>query len=386
MIIVGWSGDWDRALVELLTPLDRPRFTSWWVEPGQLSRTQHDLVTMLWAEVIDLPADEAITQIGVSLDAVLQDAERSKPIDAAVGVASIKRELRNGGLAVRTHDLCRRALGDIGESQVIHPTSYDNPGGMDVIEQRGEEVLRELRPACALVATAAYWGDERTDQWWFDDIERLAWRPHVNGSTNLIELSRSPALVLAMTAGAAAVAAARWELVLRLLTGLTAEDSVGSKRGPLFTVLGPDRCGIAAGSQRISSFVAGILHRLLGLGVGLTVDAWERFEYLAALTTIGGPYLPWVPHMRSAGLGASNERALPAVWLDDHLDLIQAFLTAPGFPDGGELTTRRANFDAGYAKFCKDSDFATLRPGVGGFLASARHYPGRADDTPSVDP
>ena len=90
--------------------------------------------------------------------------------------------------------------------------------------------------------------------------------------------------------------------------------------------------------------------------------------------------------MRSAGLGASNERALPAVWLDDHLDLIQSFLTAPGFPDGGDLTTRRGLFDEGYARFCKDADFATLRPGIGGSLASARHYPGRFDDTPTVDP
>jgi hypothetical protein len=88
--------------------------------------------------------------------------------------------------------------------------------------------------------------------------------------------------------------------------------------------------------------------------------------------------------MRAEGIGASENKATPALWLDGHLSVIQPFLSAPGWFDGGEVTTRRGAFDSAFANYVKDSDFALL-PSGGGFLPSGRHYPGRFDDQPSVD-
>ncbi len=384
LIIVGWSAEWDTRLVELLSPIGTPRFTTWWIEPGELNSTQRTLVSKRWAEVIELPADDAMSKLAVSIDAVAAEAERGRPLDVAAGVATIKRELRTGGLAVRSHDLVRRTLGEVDESTVIHPASYDGHAAVGSVDESTEDVLGELRPAAAYVATLTYWGSEATDRWWFGDLERLGWRPHVGGLSSLIELARSPSLVLAYTAGTAAVAAERWDLVLRLLTELSVEDSTGSRRGRLLTILNPGSCGIARGSERLSSFVAGIMHRHLGLGVGFAVDAWERFEYLCAITAMDGKSLPWSPWMRAEGLGPTTHRAVPSVWLDGHADVIQPFLSAPGWFDGEAVTTRRYNFDAAFAEHVRTADSRQLPTG-GGFLPSSRHYPGLSDDRPRTD-
>ena len=200
---------------------------------------------------------------------------------------------------MRSHDLIRKALDDVGESVVIHPADYHGRGIDRPVETQSEAVLGELLAAATFVATLAYWGDEKTDRWWFDDLERLGWRPHENGLSALIGLARSPALVLCYAAGTAAVAAERWDLVLRLLTKPTVEDTTGSRRGSLVTILTPESCGVAGGSARLCRFVGGFMHRWLGLGAGLAVDAWERFEYLCMLTAMTGTFLPWQPCMRS---------------------------------------------------------------------------------------
>lgn len=384
LVIVGWSAEWDTKLVELLTPASGPRRTTWWIEPGDLNPTQVRLVSARAAEMIELTADDAMSRLAVAIDAVAAEAARQTPLEIGAGVATIKRELRSGGLALRSHDLVRQALGDIEESAIIHPDSYEMKPNGRTGESATAEVLDEVRATAAYVATLAYWGNSKSDHWWFDDLERLGWRPHVSGSSALIGLARSPALVLAYAAGAAAVAAQRWDLVLRLLTEPTLEDATGSRRGTLVAILNAEECGIAGASRRLCAFVAGVLHRHVGLGVGAAVDAWERFEYLCALTAMTGQFLPWWPCMRAEGIGRSENKATPAVWLDGHLEVIQPFLSAPGWFNGADVTTRRSDFDAAFAEYVHREDGRLLGPG-GGFLPSGRHYPGRFDDRPQLD-
>ncbi len=92
-------------------------------------------------------ADDAMSKLAVSIDAVAAEAERGRPLDVAAGVATIKRELRTGGLAVRSHDLVRRTLGEVDESTVIHPASYDGHAAVGSVDESTEVnlLLGELR-------------------------------------------------------------------------------------------------------------------------------------------------------------------------------------------------------------------------------------------------
>jgi hypothetical protein len=113
LLIVGWSASWDTRLVELLKPQGEPPFATWWVEPGDPNPTQQRLALARRAEFITLDADSALTSIGAAVEAIEVEATRAQPVDTARGVAVMKRELRTGGLGIDSHDLIRRALGDL---------------------------------------------------------------------------------------------------------------------------------------------------------------------------------------------------------------------------------------------------------------------------------
>ncbi len=153
-------------------------------------------------------------------------------------------------------------------------------------------------------------------------LEGVGVPPRGRGLSHADRVARSPSLVLAYTAGTAAVAAERWDLVLRLLTELSVEDSTGSRRGRLLTILNPGSCGSCTRiGTNGSSSVAGIIHRHLGLGVGFAVDAWERFEsWLCSNPPLWTAIPDWHGHRGckekgAEGLGPTTHRAvLPSGW------------------------------------------------------------------------
>ena len=75
-----------------------------------------------------MTADEAMSRLVVAIEAVAAETTGQAPLEIGIGIATIKRELGSGGLAMRSHDLVRRTLGDVGESTVIHLDNYDSWG------------------------------------------------------------------------------------------------------------------------------------------------------------------------------------------------------------------------------------------------------------------
>jgi hypothetical protein len=382
LLLVGWSAEWDKRLVELLTPGAELRHATWWIEPGELNPVQAELARSRQADEIRLTADQAMVRLAAAVEAVEAEERKSRPLDIAVGVASIKRELRHrGSFGIEAHDVVREAFGRLSDLRAHQLQLIQARDRSESLLSTSESVLDALRPAATFAAVLAYWGNGETDRWWLQDLEELAHRPHVGGPTDLIYLARCPAMVIAYAAGAAAVAAERWDLVFRLISELQAEDHRGSRRQRLLEVLTPGSSGLVGGSERLCRFTISLLRRHLGLGVATATNSWERFEYLCSLTNIEGDVLPWTPCMRAEGIGASEDRASPAVWLDGHLDIIQPYITGRVWSDGSHVTAQRSRFDGAFGRFVKASDFGLL-PRGGGLLPSNRRYPGRFDDAP----
>lgn len=381
LLVVGWSAEWDKRLVDLLTPAADVRHATWWIEPGEFNPVQADLARRRRADEIRLTADQALVRLVAAIDAVEEEDRRVRPLDIAVGVASIKRGLRRtGSFGVDAHDTIREAIGRLSDLRAMHLRQIETQPADQTLLSTSESVLEAVRPAATYAAVLAYWGNETTDRWWFQDLEGLAHRPHVGGPSALIHLARAPAMIIAYATGAAAAAAERWDLVFRLLKEPQAEDHSGSKRQRLVEVLTPASSGVTGGSERLCRFTISLLRRHLGLGLAAATDAWERFEYLSALTSIAGDVLPWRPCMRAEGLGASEDRATPAVWLDGHLEIIQPYIHGQMWNDGSQATVQRGRFDAAFGNYVKQADYALL-PAGGGVLPSNRRYPGRFDDS-----
>ena len=377
LLIAGWSAAWDIALADLIRGAESKRYSTWWIEPGALNPTQIDLIAKRSAEVVPLTADDALGRLESACDALDELERRSEPLSIAVAVANAKRELQSGRSAIRTHDTLRSAINRLSTSKLVHPDSYD--GDTAAVQARADELLATMEPIVALVSTLAYWGDDGTDRWWFGDIERLTRRPHVSGLSSMIHLSRAPGLLVMYAAGVAAVAAERWALVERLLTEPMTENSSASHHVRVAAALNPEMSGVPGGSQTVFGFIVRSLTEHLGIDVDLAADAWERFEYLHAVTSRAKGGGRWMPYTRVEGIGPNEGRATADVWFDANVSVLSASSGGARWLSALELSDARAAFGSDFAELARQADYRLL-PRGSGFLPSSRHYPGRFDD------
>ena len=72
-----------------------------------------------------------------------------------------------------------------GALNTLTTTNFNVPDPASEHASRLTELEAGTEIALALIATAVYWGDETTDNWWFGDIERFASPTKLCGYTGL---------------------------------------------------------------------------------------------------------------------------------------------------------------------------------------------------------
>ncbi|MDO0939196.1 hypothetical protein QQY66_48690 [Streptomyces sp. DG2A-72] len=171
----------------------------------------------------------------------------------------------------------------------------------------------------ALAAVTAYWGNDTTDRYWFADIERLATVTWGNGQRALNDLRRAPATLLLHSAGIAAIAAERWPLAARLLTGTRAEDIMRRADMPAAALLGPETVlGLRTSAARVHGYLKPIFTGHVVANESAFTEAWERFENLRLLVQEdAGNYIS-TPHLLVSGM-RGDYRPLASQWLDREL-------------------------------------------------------------------
>lgn len=375
LVYVGWSAEWDTALRDAVDGCARKPFASWWIEPAPPNPTQIHLMMRRSAELIDSTADAGLAAVVEACRAIAEIQARADPLTTAAAVAAAKRELASGGQPIRVHDRLHAAMAGLAESPMITDSTYE--GDAREVRRRTDGLLEDADLALMLVAIVTYWGDEMSDPWWFDDIERFAHRRHVGGNSQLIALTRAPALLVMYSAGVAATASERWDLVGRLLLRPRAENYGGLEMRPVAEVLYPGMAGLL-GAEEIFRYLAPRLVQHLGLDLARVVDAWERFCYLHHLThqnhSTGD--LGWEPYIRAEGIGPNEGKPTPELWLES---LSPNFRRFEWLENAGPCVTK---FRVAFTRWTKGKDLDLLAPARAGMLPSGRHYPGRYDDRP----
>lgn len=266
LVLVGWSAKYDPALRDLLSRAMRQYFTSYWVEPGSLSAVAEDLSARQRIVTVHATADAALGGLADAVTA-LRERESRHPLSTPVAVATAKRGLSGGTTAIGVHDLLRSELAALGQHALLSVSPQLEPnGGIGAARER----LREAATtAAALTAAVAYWGDEGTDAWWFDEVLRFAHQRSGGGLVSVLELPRECGRLLYCAAGLAAVAAGRYHLLRRLL-GATTTDLHG-KPLELLDALGPGPSTWSDVRRAVAD---------LSLGDRAVERSWEVFEVL----------------------------------------------------------------------------------------------------------
>ncbi|MFE7810066.1 SIR2 family protein [Streptomyces sp. NPDC057430] len=364
LIIAGWSAKYDPALVNALKRCPTRRFDTYWADPYPLSTAATELLEQRQGTYVSADADRFLTRTAHAVTA-LAERNRTNPQNIATAIATAKRELRSDGPAINLHDTLRREAARLADYPLRTATAdVPQPDLEAEHERRLTEWEAEAETLAALAAVTAYWGTDTTDRYWFADVQRLATVTWGTGQSALNDLRRVPATLLLHSAGLAAVAAERWPLVARLLTGPRAQDIMRGVDMPAAALLGPETVlGLRTSAARVHGYLKPIFTGHVVANESAFTEAWERFEYLRLLVQEDAGNYIGTPHLLVSGM-RGEYRPLASQWLERELASgDQHPLLHAGFL-GGDLdrvTTTQKTVDSQISAWVDQNDSTTSR-------------------------
>ncbi|WP_084182319.1 SIR2 family protein [Mycolicibacterium austroafricanum] len=216
LLISGWSGDWDKALVASLeaAPL---RYPLYWDSRSAKGDVAQRLLALHRGHVITAAsADELFADLAASVDALDRLAE--PPLTTSIAVARLKRCLADPVRRIELHDLVMGKTEQV--ASVVDELRVDGGVTYESLDERLTELLAATTPLLHLLIDGVHHDIEGAhSQLWIDVLQRLLdARRTLSGNEALIKLQHYPALLALRTMSIVAVHRDRDELLLYLLT------------------------------------------------------------------------------------------------------------------------------------------------------------------------
>jgi len=281
ILCAGWSATWDPALRQAMSRNATRFYATYWVEPYSLSDFAEDLRAQRGAVLVKDTADMFFGALADACDAIRDTGRRRHPLTAPIAAATAKRSLAGAQVAIPLHDVLHEELERLRGVDVLTTTNFNAVDGRAERAARQGQIDVALEVPLTLVATCAYWGGPKNDDWWLDDISRFGVQPWASGLTGLIAQRQFPATALLYAAGIASIAARRYDLTKRLLTEPTTYNQHNGQRLTVARHLTPAHTLSHTRSHLyVHNLLKPIFENSLGLGAAAYNAASERFEYL----------------------------------------------------------------------------------------------------------
>jgi hypothetical protein len=240
LVVSGWSGDWDRALVAALESTRSRRYPLFWASYSDLGVAAKRLVAQHRAQVmVGEGADQFFPGLVDRLEAL--DTLADPPVTKAIAIAQIKRFLPDPAKHIALRDLFE---GQIRRLQITLADRPQTPTGNDGehFAHGHEELRQEADTLLQLLAHGVYLdrGRDHTDLWVWTIQQLIRARRFPTGT--FVEwwdnLQHYPALLALRTACMAAVEAGHDDVLIRLLREPTGSNRYTNERStPAFALL-----------------------------------------------------------------------------------------------------------------------------------------------------
>jgi hypothetical protein len=219
LIICGWSGEWDSALIATLERCKSRRFTTYWAAyQGQVGDKASSLIALRKAEVINIEsADDFFGKLSEKATA-LKEYDKHHPLSAKLAVASLKRYIAEDRYRIPLHDLVAEET-----EHVRHAISDEHfPNNSPVNSQELIDRVRRYESAIeilqALMIYGCFWGNEEHQYLWTQTLQRVAnANKRTSGLKVWLNLKLYPALLLLYSGGIAALVGGRYDTFHALL-------------------------------------------------------------------------------------------------------------------------------------------------------------------------
>ena len=248
LIICGWSGQWDTALLAALQRCSSHRFSTFWMaKDGNVGDRAQQIVTQRRATVIPIDsADAAFQKLAEQIDA-LDTFDRPHPLSTAMAVQTLKKYLVDDRYRIQLHDLM------VDQTSRLRQALFDPQFTIDLTfatdEDANKEVVRRVtlyeglaEPLQTLLVTGCYWGTAAHHADWVRCIEQVAVLPPYSGQHYMLwlNLQRYPATLLLYAGGMAALAAGHYDTLAALLTKPSIKDNEVFEQRPAVLTLAAD--------------------------------------------------------------------------------------------------------------------------------------------------
>jgi hypothetical protein len=315
LIICGWSGDWDVALVNSLNACASHRYTTYWGVKGKLSDTASILANFRKAEIISIEsADKFFSELTEKVLAI-EEFEKPHPLSILTATSLTKKYLEDDKNRIHLYDLAMGETDKLYENISPKFFSIQEPSSVkDEFLRRVDIFENKLEMLQAIFIVISFWGNR---QYICDIVQKSISRLLVanaenNGITNLwTRLQFYPALVLSYSVGVVALSSNNYEMLSSLfgvkatqpailgktpiVLSLDIEQIISKTTGQLFP-------GCDNHKTPVSDHLAEIIKPKVISYFASEVDyehTFDRFEYLLSLVfsnvNLKFNHNPWMP-------------------------------------------------------------------------------------------
>lgn len=233
LVVSGWSGDWDSALVAALEETPNRRYPLYWDSRSGKGETAQRILACRSGQVIHCNgADELFDGLIGSVEALERLAQ--PPLTTAMAIARLKRYLPDPVRRLDLHDLLMDAATQVTSQVAEQPTNLPGING-EQIEAIWQGHLEAATPLTHLVVTGIWHDPEGThNRLWVDVLQRLvdAGTVRLSSATTGLDYARLwPALIAMTAAGVAATRREHESTLLDLTTQVRGRGDMGI--GPL---------------------------------------------------------------------------------------------------------------------------------------------------------
>lgn len=241
LVICGWSGTYDTALVDALKRVGSRRYMAYWVSRGRPSEGERSLTSFIRGTSIEATgANEFFTGLLEKVEA-LETFGGDDPLSAPVAVATAKRYLDDPAHEVRLRELVN-SIGRETRDKLFGEGRFQmswRPAATDSAAQIAEfaaEMKRRIlsyekscEAAVGLMAAGGYYAKEQKVAAFRELLELAASPPRVEGGSLDIwdRLELYPAVLLFYAGGVVATATENWPFLRELLRDSMFTDIYG---------------------------------------------------------------------------------------------------------------------------------------------------------------
>lgn len=233
LVVCGWSSSSDVALRNSILRCPNRRYTTFWLQKGELSEEAEDLIRHRRAESLCVESADHVFNELLERTKSLRELELTHPLSTDIAVSTVKRYLVDPKSRIRLHDLIK------DESERVYLELNSDKFKIDGVspdkehfQQRMHQYEAIVERLMAMLVALSYHDEGKNADLLTNCIERLVSKPRQGGYTHLNNLQLYPALLITYAGGICSLSAKRFNNLAAILRTPKYRDYYNHKKIP----------------------------------------------------------------------------------------------------------------------------------------------------------